>query len=384
MHSKRLGFWGPALAAALTLLANCGSSFATETCSDGSVTTSGCDGLAWLAQDLMQRRVDRTIATDPTGDRFRRLNASSAAGTATSPFAITTDSDNANFDTSLTQWGAALTDADQEVLKEARKALGDDASLPKAAKLPAPRFDLWAQGRRESFTDNGSVTKEGSAFTTYLGGDYRWHRTLLVGGMVQLDDSRQSILAVPDAAGGQAFMVGPYLAYQITPNVTFDARAAWGTSHDSAVAGTDMTSFATGRMLGEATLSGNWSFDHWQLSQTGAITYLDETSANIAGAQTPAVDTARLSVGPRLKRHIDIDNDNSIEPFAFFTSSLNLADAGSTSPVAQNTVGGGITFAKPQRYNISATADYTESTAGTDGVATGKVSVKLPSSLVGF
>jgi hypothetical protein len=89
------------------------------------------------------------------------------------------------------------------------------------------------------------VTKEGSAFTTYLGADYRWHRTLLLGGMVQLDGSRQSILAVPDGAGGQAFMVGPYLAYQITPNVTFDATVAWGTSRDGALAGTDMTGGAT-------------------------------------------------------------------------------------------------------------------------------------------
>jgi hypothetical protein len=147
MHSKRLGFWLPGLAAALTMLANCGPGLATETCPDGSGTASGYDGLAGLAQDLMQRRVDRTLATDPASDRFHRLNASSAAGAATSPFAITTDGDNANFNTSLTQWGAALSDADREVLKDARNALGDDTPLPKAANLPAPRLDLWAQGR---------------------------------------------------------------------------------------------------------------------------------------------------------------------------------------------------------------------------------------------
>ena len=162
-----------------------------------------------------------------------------------------------NFKTSLTQWGSALSAADQEALEAARKALGDDASLPKAVKSPAPRFDLWAKGHRELFTESGTATKEGSAFTTYLGADYRWHRKLLLGGMVQLDDSRQNIVAAPDAAGGQAFMVGPYFAYQLTPNVTFDARAAWGTSHDSAVVGADTTSFATGRMLGEAKLSGS-------------------------------------------------------------------------------------------------------------------------------
>jgi hypothetical protein len=52
------------------------------------------------------------LPTDPAGDRFRRLNAPGTGGTATSPFAVTPDGDNANFNTSLTQWGAALSDAD--------------------------------------------------------------------------------------------------------------------------------------------------------------------------------------------------------------------------------------------------------------------------------
>jgi hypothetical protein len=169
MPSRRFGFCARGLAAALTLLANCGAASATETCADGTVTSSGCDGLSALAQDLVQRRIDRTLATDPASDRFRRLNAPSSAGTgtATSPFVLTPDGDSANFKTSLTQWGAALSSADQEVLKDARKALDGDASLPQAVKAPAPGFDLWAQGRHESFSENATVT--GSALTTYLG-----------------------------------------------------------------------------------------------------------------------------------------------------------------------------------------------------------------------
>ncbi len=384
MHSKRSVSYARSLAAGLTLLANCGPAFAT--CSDGSIGSADCEDPSTLAQDLLQRRVDRTLATDPADERLGRLNQSTSAGASavTAPFALTPDGDNVNFKTSLTQWGSALSAADQEALEAARKALGDDASLPKAVKSPAPRFDLWAKGHRELFTESGTATKEGSAFTTYLGADYRWHRKLLLGGMVQLDDSRQNIVEAPDAVGGQAFMVGPYFAYQLTPNVTFDARAAWGTSHDSAVVGADTTSFATGRMLGEAKLSGSWGWDQWQLSQSGAVTYLDETSTEIVGVSATSVDVARLSVGPELKRHIDIGNENSVEPFAFFRSSLDLADPGLAAPLAQNTVGGGVTLAKPHHYNVSATADYTESTAGTDGVATGKVSVKLPSSLLGF
>jgi hypothetical protein len=115
MPSRRFEFCARGLAA-LALIAICGPAFATETCADGTVTSSGCDSLSALAQDLVQRRIDRTLATDPASDRFRRLDAPSSAGTGTtiSPFALTPDGDSANFKTSLTQWGAALSSADQE------------------------------------------------------------------------------------------------------------------------------------------------------------------------------------------------------------------------------------------------------------------------------
>ena len=45
---------------------------------------------------------------------------------------------------------------------------------------------------------------------------------------------------------------------------------------------------------------------------------------------------------------------------------------------------GGVLLAKPDKYNIRAAADFTESTSGTGEVATGKVSVSVPSSLLGF
>jgi hypothetical protein len=125
-------------------------------------------------------------------------------------------------------------------------------------------------------------------------------------------------------------------------------------------------------MLSEAKLSGTWGWDNWQLSQSGALTYLDETT--------------RLSVGPEIKRHFDVDNSNSIEPFVFFKSSLDLADAGLTKLTAQNTFGGGIALANRDKYKIRASADYTQqSTNTTDpGVTSGKVLVSVPSTLLGF
>ena len=137
-------------------------------------------------------------------------------------------------------------------------------------------------------------------------------------------------------------------------------------------------------MLTEAKLTGNWGWNAWQLSQSGAVTYIDETSGGSAGLPGATVDLTRFTVGPELKRHFDTGNGASIEPFAFFKSSLDLTDTPSSAPLAQNTIGGGVTLAKPDTYNITAMADVTESSNGGDQVATGKVLVKVPSRLLGF
>ena len=197
-------------------------------CSIGvaGIATS-CEPARALAQDLARRRSDRTLAADPARERLRGLDHSGAPqGHTAAPFAMSGDGDNINFNTSLTQWGSALSAADLESLKKAQTAIGD-AALPKAELSRAPKFDLWAQGRRERFSEDGA--KRGNALTTTLGADYRWHSKLLIGGMVQVDDSHQTILAAPDASDGTAYLAGPYVAYRLTPNP--GARRQGGLGH---------------------------------------------------------------------------------------------------------------------------------------------------------
>jgi len=178
-------------------------------------------------------------------------------------------------------------------------------------------------------------------------------------------------------------MAGPYLAYRLTPHLQLDANAAWGLGQDSAITDGENVAYTTERALSEAKITGNWGWRGWQLSQTGAITYLNETS-NGLGEADPSVDIARFSVGPEVKRRFET-GDTSIEPFAFFKSRIDLSDAGLADPNALNTVGGGVTLAKPDNYSVRATADYSESTDSTDpGTAQGKVSVTVPTSVLGF
>jgi hypothetical protein len=274
---------------AVMLLAAPTSAAAGEMCPTPAPGVAVCGAAPELAHELSRRRVGRTLATNPANERLGRLNAPQSSS-ATMPFAMTPDGDNTNFNTSLTQWGSALSAADQETLKQAKDSAGNELALPKALKSPPRQFDVWAKGRREMFREGGA--KEGNALTTYVGADYRMSKNFLFGGMV--DDARQTVLAAPDQAGGKAFMAGPYMAYRLTPNFVFDAKAGWGTAQDSAVAGTGSARFATQRLLSEAKLSGHWGFRQWQFTQSGAVTYLGETS----GATGNTVDVTRFSVGP--------------------------------------------------------------------------------------
>jgi hypothetical protein len=212
--------------AAAILVTSSLPSRAAELCSAGvaGIATT-CGAAAELTQSLARARVDRTLATDPLADRSYRLNNGSSAptGDIVPLFAMTADGDKTNFKTSLTQWGSALSIADQETLKQLQTGMGEALTLPKSVKRTS-HFDIWAQGRRELFVDNGTL--QANALTSYVGADYRWHGELLIGGMVQLDDSRRAILASPNASEGAAFMAGPYMAYRVTPNILLDTKAA--------------------------------------------------------------------------------------------------------------------------------------------------------------
>lgn len=196
-----------ASAVAVMLAAITVPAFAEDICSDEAVWTGSCGPSSTLTEDLMRRRVDRTLATDPAKDRVHRLNGSGTVPGVT-PFAMTPDGDNTNFNTSLTQWGSSLSAADKAALEQAKTKFGDELTLPKPAEPVEPDFDIWAKGRRELFSEEGDIAKQGNALTTFVGADYRVRKEFLVGGMVQVDESRQTVLAAPDAVDGTAYKIG--------------------------------------------------------------------------------------------------------------------------------------------------------------------------------
>jgi hypothetical protein len=332
-----------------------------------------------LAEDLARQRADRTLSVDPADERVNRLNTPGTS--AVTPFTMTPDGANTDFTTSLSQWRSSLSAADEDKLKAASDASGANLPVSQQAKSANRKLDVWAQGRHEQ---TGGATQEGNALTTFMGADYRVDRDVLIGGMFQVDEAHQGSYAAAESAKGTAYMAGPYVAYRLTPHLQLDANAAWGLGQDTTTTDGGSTAFDTQRMLSEAKITGNWGWRGWQLSQTGAVTYLDETGNGLGGVPGTSVGIARLSVGPKVKRSFG-NGDMSIEPFAFFKSSVDLSDEGLTDPNALNKVGGGVTLAKPDDYSIKATVDYSEGTGSTDpGVAQGKVSVSVPTSVLGF
>ena len=347
--------------------ANCGSVGVT-TCVDG------------LSRELMQRRVDRTLATDPANERIdKRFNQSGAA--EAQPFAIAPDGKNTNFNTSLTQWGSAITGAEKARLEKARDELAKKKiKLPREIVAANPKLDVWARAHHTPF--EADDRKVGDALTTYVGADYKLRRDVLVGGMVQVDETeRGTDASAAGSVAGQAYMAGPYMAYRVTPGITVDAKTAFGVAQDSAVADTESADFATNRMLSEARVTSNVAIDKWTLSQKGAVTYIDErSSASMPGVAGAAVDATRLSVGPELKRPIDAGDGKSLEPFVFYKKSLNLDRGGPLDlSGSQDTVGGGVSLNKQNAYQIRATADFTETQAEkVDNAVAGRVQVNVP------
>ena len=174
-HARTIAGLGAALLLALPIVLP-DDAWAQDGCQGDTAT---CAEASALAKSLMQGRVNRTLATTPADERFTRLNTPGTS--AVVPFDMTPDGSNTNVRTSLSQWSASLSAADEERLKELIEA--SEKALPLPEKVtPAPsKVDVWAEGRREAY--NGA----GDAVTTFLGADYRASNNLLLGGMFQVD-----------------------------------------------------------------------------------------------------------------------------------------------------------------------------------------------------
>jgi Autotransporter beta-domain len=356
--------------------------FSTAAFADCSTSdTSDCETLPELSQDLLQSRIDRTLATSPTEDRITsRLTEDSWTTDASGvPAPIDATPNGTTFKTSLSDWRKSMSAAERKRVEQALKA-NKSLKLPQPVQHQASPVDVWVDTHYQSADANaGTLSSDNAATTTYAGADYK-RNNFLLGGVVQMDNADQHAATVDDTANANAYMAGPYAAYRLNSKLILDARATWGQSHDTARAGDDTADFSTDRSLTQARLSGSWALNKWQLVPSGAITHVTEDSPTpITGATGDSVQETRLSIRPELKRPFQTENGDKIEPFAYVQSSIAVDNSDLATAAPQNSVGGGLSLITTDKYNLSATADYTQTMdATTPPALTGHLSLSVP------
>lgn len=331
----------------------------------GAAPSDGCPSLMTqsLTRDFIQRRADRGVATSPNARLESRLNDSAwdADANGASPFTATPGDEITEFGTSFSQVGSWMTKTDAEKIKAAEELLAKGQKLPVPATIDRS-MDVWTQTRvtkGPAISDTG-----GKAYTSYLGADYKPVDGVVLGGMVQMDSADAKSVSLGGASAGQGYMAGPYMAMQLAPGVTFDARAVWGEAQDSITAGSAATQFDTRRSHASMRLKGDWSWNAWHVSPVATIESINETAVAGPGQIAAEAGFNRMSVGPRFSRQFHVGNDKSIEPFVHVNSGVALDSSGAflngealDMGEAYNTVGGGFSLSKTDDYTFSATAD---------------------------
>lgn len=158
----------------------------------------------------------------------------------------------------------------------------------------------WAEGEYTVYNDASGVlgARDGEFGVMSFGLDYLANERLAVGLMAQIDRTSERISGFSDISG-TGWMVGPYVSAEISPDLFFSARAAWGKSSNSAsidVLG-DENIFSddsdTERSLLRAQLYGKYELGRVTLWPTAEVIFMRERQD--AYSVTDGVNTATIA-----------------------------------------------------------------------------------------
>ena len=187
--------------------------------------------------------------------------------------------------------------------------------------VAAPGLDVWIEGHFVRFDDNlGQADRSGNFSVLYVGADYLVKPGLLVGFLAQFDQMNDRSTKLNTNADGNGWLVGPYVGIQLSKNLLFDARAAWGQSNNQVnPIGLYTDSFSTDRMLARASLTGNWYSGRWRFSPSMNLIHVEETQngyTDTLGIFIPSqrVALSRFTFGPEIGYQIPIGMGSTMEP----------------------------------------------------------------------
>ncbi|MBY0225561.1 MAG: autotransporter outer membrane beta-barrel domain-containing protein [Hyphomicrobium sp.] len=216
------------------------------------------------------------------------------------------DSGTIKFSTSLSELRAIATAAEQQRQNDLMMKAGlnfADAPYVTQPNGLRPGLDVWVEGTIVRYNDDlGGVNRDGDFSVLYVGADYVVSPGILVGALVQVDDTEE-VIDDPTLKGnieGRGWMAGPYIGIRLADNLYFDARAAWGRS-DNDIDLTDTQnrtgSFETDRWLASATLTGNEYSGAWRFSPQISIAYGEEDYGSYSTSLQQTIPGGGASIG---------------------------------------------------------------------------------------
>lgn len=235
-----------------------------------------------------------------------------------------------------------------------------------------PAFGVWTEGYYYRFTDDGPLGSDGHSGVIYVGADYMLTSSVLLGAMVQFDQTQQDFSGFGGRAGSDGWMVGPYATVRLSKNLFFQARAAWGTAHNDLTAAPLIDdSFDSTRWLVRGTLLGQWQFGPWDLRPRASVGYIEErresylsSGGGIVPSMTGSLGQAKF--GSEIARKFTVGDGMVVEP-SFLLEGIWNFEQSVTSPQVDDLVAGpdlrgraelGLTFYGASGTSIGASISY--------------------------
>lgn len=199
---------------------------------------------------------------------------------------------------------------------------------------PDSRLDVWIEGSRSDFRFGA---REGSLTLAYVGADYTFGNTALVGIMGQYDIMDYKAAVTQGVTGGEGWMIGPYATVRLAGDIFLDVRAATGESRNQIRPfGTYEDRFNTRRNLLSASLLGEHDISSGIILRTDAsVHYLQETQNSYVdslGSVIPGADFefGQVSAAPRVMMSHDLSRNWIIRPYLEARGIYSFGDDGGT------------------------------------------------------
>ncbi len=289
------------------------------------------------------------------------------------------------FGTSLSQLRemSALQEEAKQKSKLANAGLSFDGQrMADPFAVPRTGFDIWMEGHISRYRDDiGGINRDGDFRILYVGADYLLAPGILIGALVQVDDTTEDIKNNPLVSGergsidGTGWMAGPYIGVRLSDKLFFDARAAWGTSNNDISLKDDQNgsrrgSFDTTRWLTSATLTGTERYGAWRISPQMGIAYGHEEYDTYRNSQNQTINGGAASIG-RFTGTIEVGYQfrtaygTTIEPhvsitgiYNFDTDDLVINGVMMQSDASRAKVEGGVIIMTPKGWGVRAAANF--------------------------